>query len=74
VSLCVTWKYHLLYLKEQRFSWRILFGTVTPIIFNRLTLEQEMTHLGKKYTSTNIISKGISAGQSQNSYRGLVNF
>jgi Fe-S cluster assembly protein SufB len=30
-----------------------------------------MTHLGKKYTST-IISKGISAGQSQNSYRGLV--
>jgi Fe-S cluster assembly protein SufB len=29
-----------------------------------------MTHLGKN-TST-IISKGISAGQSQNSYRGLV--
>jgi Fe-S cluster assembly protein SufB len=30
-----------------------------------------MTHLGKNTTST-IISKGISAGQSQNSYRGLV--
>jgi Fe-S cluster assembly protein SufB len=29
-----------------------------------------MTHLGKKYI--NYYFKGISAGQSQNSYRGLV--
>lgn len=31
----------------------------------------KMTHIGKNTRST-IISKGISAGNSQNSYRGLV--
>jgi Fe-S cluster assembly protein SufB len=31
----------------------------------------KMLHIGKNSTST-IVSKGISAGQSQNSYRGLV--
>jgi Fe-S cluster assembly protein SufB len=39
--------------------------------FQQADTGTKMTHLGKNTTST-IISKGISAGQSQNSYRGLV--
>jgi hypothetical protein len=39
-----------------------------PIIFNRLIPEQNDSFSNK----STIISKGISAGQSQNSYRGLV--
>ncbi|HBT09288.1 MAG TPA: Fe-S cluster assembly protein SufB, partial [Leeuwenhoekiella sp.] len=39
--------------------------------FQQADTGTKMIHLGKNTKST-IISKGISAGQSQNSYRGLV--
>jgi Fe-S cluster assembly protein SufB len=47
------------------------FIAVVTNNFQQADTGTKMTHLGKNTTST-IISKGISAGQSQNSYRGLV--
>ncbi len=66
----VTWKYPSCVLKGDHAIGEFYSIAVTNN-FQQADTGTKMIHLGKNTRST-IISKGISAGKSQNSYRGLV--
>ena len=66
----VTWKYPSCILKGDNSTGEFYSVAVTNN-FQQADTGTKMIHLGKNTKST-IISKGISAGKSQNSYRGLV--
>ena len=66
----VTWKYPSCVLKGDN-SIGEFYSIAVTNNFQQADTGTKMIHLGKNTRST-IISKGISAGQSQNSYRGLV--
>src|SRR5690554_6217449 len=66
----VTWKYPSCILKGDNLVGEFYSIAVTNN-YQQADTGTKMIHLGKNTKST-IISKGISAGKSQNSYRGLV--
>ena len=66
----VTWKYPSCILKGDN-SIGEFYSIAVTNNFQRADTGTKMVHIGKNTRST-IISKGISAGKSQNSYRGLV--
>ncbi len=66
----VTWKYPSTILKGDN-SVSEFYSVAVTNNFQQADTGTKMIHLGKNTKST-IISKGISAGKSQNSYRGLV--
>jgi Fe-S cluster assembly protein SufB len=66
----VTWKYPSCILKGD-YSVGEFFSVAVTNNFQQADTGTKMIHLGK-HTKSTIISKGISAGHSQNSYRGLV--
>jgi Fe-S cluster assembly protein SufB len=66
----VTWKYPSCILKGD-YSVGEFFSVAVTNNFQQADTGTKMVHLGK-HTKSTIISKGISAGHSQNSYRGLV--
>lgn len=66
----VTWKYPSCILKGDN-SVGEFYSIAVTNNYQQADTGTKMIHLGKNTKST-IISKGISAGQSQNSYRGLV--
>ena len=66
----VTWKYPSVILKGDNTVGEFYSVALTNN-FQQADTGTKMIHLGKNTRST-IISKGISAGKSQNSYRGLV--
>ncbi len=66
----VTWKYPSCVLKGNH-SVGEFYSIAVTNNFQHADTGTKMIHLGKNTRST-IISKGISAGKSQNSYRGLV--
>ena len=66
----VTWKYPSCILKGDN-SIGEFYSIAVTNNFQQADTGTKMVHIGKNARST-IISKGISAGKSQNSYRGLV--
>ena len=66
----VTWKYPSVVLKGDD-SVGEFYSIAVTNNFQQADTGTKMIHIGKNTKST-IISKGISAGKSQNSYRGLV--
>ena len=66
----ITWKYPSCILKGNN-SVGEFYSIAVTNNFQQADTGTKMIHLGKNTKST-IISKGISAGKSQNSYRGLV--
>ena len=66
----VTWKYPSCILKGNN-SVGEFYSIAVTNNYQQADTGTKMIHLGKNTKST-IISKGISAGKSQNSYRGLV--
>ncbi len=66
----ITWKYPSCVLKGD-YSIGEFYSIAVTNNHQQADTGTKMIHLGKNTKST-IISKGISAGQSQNSYRGLV--
>ncbi|MCO5260265.1 MAG: Fe-S cluster assembly protein SufB [Crocinitomicaceae bacterium] len=66
----VTWKYPSCILKGDN-SVGEFYSVAVTNNFQQADTGTKMVHIGKNTKST-IISKGISAGKSQNSYRGLV--
>ncbi|OJV44864.1 MAG: Fe-S cluster assembly protein SufB [Bacteroidales bacterium 36-12] len=66
----ITWKYPSCILQGDNSSAEFYSVAVTNH-FQQADTGTKMIHLGKN-TSSHILSKGISAGFSQNSYRGLV--
>ena len=66
----VTWKYPSVILKGEN-SIGEFYSIAVTNHFQQADTGTKMIHLGNNSKST-IISKGISAGKSQNSYRGLV--
>ncbi len=66
----VTWKYPSCILKGDN-SIGEFYSIAVTNNFQQADTGTKMVHIGKNTKST-IISKGISAGKSQNSYRGLV--
>ena len=66
----VTWKYPSVVLKGDN-SVGEFYSIAVTNNFQQADTGTKMIHIGKNTKST-IISKGISAGKSQNSYRGLV--
>ena len=66
----ITWKYPSVILKGDN-SIGEFYSIAVTNNFQQADTGTKMIHLGKNTKST-IISKGISAGKSQNSYRGLV--
>ena len=66
----VTWKYPSCILKGDH-SIGEFYSVAVTNNFQQADTGTKMIHIGKNTKST-IISKGISAGKSQNSYRGLV--
>ncbi|MBT8272930.1 MAG: SufD family Fe-S cluster assembly protein, partial [Bacteroidia bacterium] len=66
----VTWKYPSCILKGDH-SVGEFYSIAVTNNYQQADTGTKMIHLGKNTKST-IISKGISAGKSQNSYRGLV--
>jgi len=66
----VTWKYPSCILKGDN-SIGEFYSIAVTNNFQQADTGTKMIHIGKNTRST-IISKGISAGKSQNSYRGLV--
>lgn len=66
----VTWKYPSCVLKGDN-SVGEFYSIAVTNNYQQADTGTKMIHLGKNTKST-IISKGISAGKSQNSYRGLV--
>ncbi len=66
----ITWKYPSCILKGDN-SVGEFYSIAVTNNFQQADTGTKMIHLGKNTKST-IISKGISAGRSQNSYRGLV--
>ena len=66
----ITWKYPSFILKGDN-SIGEFYSIAVTNNYQQADTGTKMIHLGKNTKST-IISKGISAGKSQNSYRGLV--
>lgn len=66
----VTWKYPSCILKGDN-SVGEFYSVAVTNNYQQADTGTKMIHIGKNTNST-IISKGISAGKSQNSYRGLV--
>jgi len=66
----VTWKYPSCILKGDN-SVGEFYSIAVTNNFQQADTGTKMIHLGKNTKST-VISKGVSAGKSQNSYRGLV--
>ncbi|MCF6351288.1 MAG: Fe-S cluster assembly protein SufB [Flavobacteriaceae bacterium] len=66
----ITWKYPSCILKGDN-SVGEFYSIAVTNNFQQADTGTKMIHLGKNTKST-IISKGVSAGKSQNSYRGLV--
>ena len=66
----ITWKYPSCILKGD-YSIGEFYSIAVTNNYQQADTGTKMVHLGKNTKST-IISKGISAGKSQNSYRGLV--
>ena len=66
----VTWKYPSVILKGDN-SIREFYSVAVTNNYQQADTGTKMIHLGKNTRST-IVSKGISAGRSNNSYRGLV--
>ena len=67
----VTWKYPSCILKGDNSSGEFYSVAVTNN-YQQADTGSKMIHIGKN-TKSRIVSKGISAGKSQNSYRGQVN-
>lgn len=67
----VTWKYPSCILKGNN-SIGEFYSVAVTNNYQQADTGSKMIHLGKN-TKSRIISKGISAGKSENSYRGLVN-
>ena len=67
----ITWKYPSCVLKGDNTVGEFYSVAVTNN-FQQADTGTKMIHLGKN-SKSRIVSKGISAGKSQNSYRGLVN-
>ncbi|PHX82872.1 MAG: Fe-S cluster assembly protein SufB [Flavobacteriales bacterium] len=66
----ITWKYPSVILKGDH-SVGEFYSVAVTNNYQQADTGTKMLHIGKNTRST-IISKGISAGKSQNSYRGLV--
>ncbi len=66
----ITWKYPSVILKGDN-SIGEFYSVALTNNFQQADTGTKMMHLGKN-TKSRIVSKGISAGKSQNSYRGLV--
>ncbi len=66
----ITWKYPSVILKGEESVGEFYSVAVTNNL-QQADTGTKMIHLGKN-TKSRIVSKGISAGRSQNSYRGLV--
>ena len=66
----VTWKYPSVILKGD-YSIGEFYSVAVTNNFQQADTGTKMIHIGKN-TKSNIVSKGISAGKSQNSYRGEV--
>ena len=66
----ITWKYPSTILKGDH-STAEFYSVAVTNNFQQADTGTKMIHLGK-HTKSTIVSKGISAGQSNNSYRGLV--
>ena len=66
----ITWKYPSVILKGDNSTGEFYSVAVTNT-YQQADTGTKMIHLGKN-TKSRIISKGISAGKSNNSYRGLV--
>jgi Fe-S cluster assembly protein SufB len=66
----ITWKYPSCVLKGDE-SIGEFYSVALTSNYQQADTGTKMIHIGKNTKST-IVSKGISAGQSQNSYRGLV--
>ncbi|MBW8050261.1 MAG: Fe-S cluster assembly protein SufB [Cytophagales bacterium] len=66
----ITWKYPSVILKGDNSAGEFYSIAVTNN-YQQADTGTKMTHIGKN-TKSRIISKGISAGKSNNSYRGLV--
>jgi Fe-S cluster assembly protein SufB len=66
----VTWKYPSVILKGD-YSIGEFYSVAVTNNYQQADTGTKMVHLGKN-TKSRIVSKGISAGRSQNSYRGLV--
>jgi Fe-S cluster assembly protein SufB len=67
----ITWKYPSCLLVGDN-SQGEFYSVALTNNYQQADTGTKMTHMGKN-TRSRIISKGISAGQSKNSYRGLVN-
>ena len=67
----VTWKYPSCILKGD-YSVGEFYSVAVTNNYQQADTGTKMIHLGK-HTKSRIVSKGISAGKSQNSYRGHVN-
>lgn len=67
----ITWKYPSVVLLGDN-SIGEFYSVAVTNNFQQADTGSKMTHIGKN-TRSRIISKGISAGKSENSYRGLVN-
>ena len=66
----ITWKYPSVTLKGDN-STGEFYSVALTNNYQQADTGTKMIHLGKN-TRSNIVSKGISAGRGQNSYRGLV--
>jgi len=66
----ITWKYPSVILKGD-YSVGEFYSVAVTNNFQQADTGTKMMHIGKN-TRSRIVSKGISAGKSQNSYRGLV--
>lgn len=66
----ITWKYPSCILKGD-YSIGEFYSVAVTNNFQQADTGTKMIHIGKN-TKSRIVSKGISAGKSQNSYRGLV--
>ena len=66
----ITWKYPSVVLRGDR-SVGEFYSVALTHHFQQADTGTKMTHIGKD-TKSKIISRGISAGRSNNSYRGLV--
>ncbi len=66
----ITWKYPSVILKGD-YSVGEFYSVAVTNNFQQADTGTKMIHLGKN-TKSRIVSKGISAGKSHNSYRGLV--
>jgi Fe-S cluster assembly protein SufB len=66
----ITWKYPSVILAGD-YAKGEFYSVALTNHYQQADTGSKMIHIGK-HTRSNIIAKGISAGQSQNSYRGLV--